>query len=153
MFISNPKMLLHRLFMIKYIHFLLILSCWTIFSFLCSNLSRLTCPFCPILILKFRVSAILQFEFDIASRWHLTKFWQDMDKLEEYLRFTSRSFQVVAVESSGVLTKVYPKYVKNKEFVFNSFKWLQNYRSNYVVLFFFYIFKGEITKDEKHLYN
>jgi hypothetical protein len=48
---------------------------------------------------------------------------------------------------------VYPKYVKNKEFVFNSFKWLHNYRSNYVVLFFFYIFKGEITKDEKHLYN
>jgi hypothetical protein len=76
-----------------------------------------------------------------------------MDKLEEYLRFTSRSFQVVAVESSDVLTKVYPKYVKNKEFVFNSFKWLQNYKSNYVVLFFFYIFKGEITKDEKHLYN
>ena len=153
MFISNPKMLLHRLFMIKYIHFLLILSCWTIFSFLCSNLSRLTCPFCPILILKFRVSAILQFEFDIASRWHLTKFWQDMDKLEEYLRFTSRSFQVVAVESSDVLTKVYPKYVKNKEFVLTVSSDCRTIEVIMLYYSFFYIFKGEITKDEKHLYN
>ena len=77
-----------------------------------------------------------------------------MDKLEEYLRFTSRSFQVVAVESSDVLAKVYPKYVKNKEFVLTVSSDCRTIEViNYVVLFFFYIFKGEITKDEKHLYN